>query len=585
MSIEAPFFATRRSGASKMIRAVPLEAAGRALASQERPIMLVCAAIVSVLILLPLAMLVRGSFMVEAFGQEAAYSFQNYATFLSEPRLLRSLGNTVQVCLGATVLAGVLGVTLAWLAARTDTPLRGALEPWTLVPFFLSPFLGALAWSYLAAPRVGMLNVTFSALFGTSTSLINLYTVPGVIWVHGMFFTPVVYLFVIGGLRRMDPSLEEVGRISGSGVLGTLGRVTLPLALPGILSALILVLVSSAGEFGVPLVLLSPHGAETLTTQIYALVSRTPADYNLSAAIGSVLLIAAFVFLFIQRRIILPREFTTISGRGYRPARVKLGRWRWAALAFRLLYVLLAVALPLLALLLVALSRSWQGSFDPSSATLNNFGYVLGNKTAQSGVKNSFLLAISGATLAMVLATAVAYLVYRSRLRGRSLLDFITIAPIGVPDIVMAMGVLLAFIRTPLYGTIWLLLVGYIARFMPYGQRSLVSVLLSLSPVLEEASRVAGASWLGTLRRIAVPLLRPGLLAGWMLMFIIFFREFSISVLLYREGIESLSVAVFRFLEYENAPRTATLALCQAIVLLLAQLGFSRLWQSDRELL
>lgn len=547
--------------------------------------MLACALVVSVLILLPLAMLLRGSFMIEEFGQDPYFTLKNYATFLNEPRLLRSLGNTVQVAIGATLLATLVGVTLAWIAARTDTPLQRALEPWTLVPFFLSPFLGAIAWSYLAAPRVGLINATLNAGLGTPPNLVNIYAVPGVMWVHAIFFTPVVYLFVVGGLRRMDPSLEEVARISGSGVLGTLRRVTLPLATPGILSAMILIMVSSAGEFGVPLILISPYGAETLTTQIYALVSRTPADYNLSAAVGSVLLVAAFVFLYLQRRIILPREFTTVSGRGFRPARMRLGHWRWLALAFHLLYVLLAVVLPLLALLLVALSRSWQGRFDPATATLDNFAYVLGSRIAQNGLKNSLGLGVGGASLAMLLSLAVAYLVYRSRLPGRGLLDFITIAPIGVPDIVMAMGVLLAFIATPLYGTLWLLLIGYIARFMPYGQRSLVSVLLSLSPVLEEASRVAGATWLGTLRRIAVPLLKPGLIAGWVLLFIIFFREFSISVLLYREGIESLAVAVFRFMEYENAPKTAALALCQAVVLLAAQLVFGRVVQAERELL
>ncbi len=537
--------------------------------------------VVSVLVLLPVGVLIFSSLRIEEFGEPSYFSLKNYTEFVLSPRILRSIANTLLVSTGATLVAGAFGITLAWIHARTNTPGRRALEPLTLIPFFLSPYVGAIAWSYLAAPRVGMLNGWLRSLFGLAADPLSVYNRGGIIWVLALFFTPVMYLFVIGSLRRMDPALEESARTSGSSLLQTTRRVTLPLVTPSILSGAILVFVSCAGEFGVPLALGSPFKIETMTTQIYNLTGGSTIDYNASAALSMVLAAFTLTFVFIHRKIVLPRAYTTVTGKGYRPGVIDLGRWRYGALGFNLLYLLMAVVLPLLALLLVSVSVRWEGRFDPQALTLANYGYVFAYPISARAVWNSLKLAAAGATICIALTLLVAYAIHRGRGRARALLDFVSSLPVGFPGIVLAMGILIAYIRTPLYSTLWILLVGYITRFMPYGQRMISAVLLSLSPELDQSSRTAGASWTTTLRRITLPLLKPGMVAGWLLLFVIFLREFPISVLLYKGGLEVLSVAVWYFVEHETAVRTAAVAMVQVGLLLGAIVLFRRLAGTD----
>jgi iron(III) transport system permease protein len=539
------------------------------------------ALLMSVLVLVPVGMLLFTSLRIEEFGEPGYFSLKNYTEFVVSPRILRSIGNTLIVSTGATLVAGVFGVILAWIHARTDTPGRRLLEPLTLIPFFLSPYVGAVAWSYLAAPRVGMLNGWARTLFGVAGDPFSVYNRGGIIWVLALFFTPVMYLFVIGSLRRMDPALEESARTSGSSMLQTTWRVTLPLSTPSILSGAILVFVSCAGEFGVPLALGSPFKIETMTTQIYNLTGGSNIDYNASAAISTVLAVLTMTFILIHRRIVLPRSYTTVTGKGYRPNVISLGRWGGAALGFNLFYLLVAVFLPLLALFLVSISVRWEGHFDPRALTLANFLYVFTYPVSARAIWNSLRLALAGATICMVLTLMVAYTIHRGRGRSRALLDVISSLPVGFPGIVLAMGILITYIRTPLYSTLWILLVGYITRFMPYGQRMISGVLLSLSAELDQSSRTSGASWATTMRRITLPLLKPGMVAGWLLLFVIFLREFPISALLYKGGLETTSVAVWYFVEHETAVRTAAMAMVQVGLLLGAIILFRRLAGTD----
>ena len=537
--------------------------------------------VVAALVLLPVGMLLYTSLRVEEFGEAAYFSLEKYTDFVFSPRILRSIGNTLLVSTGATLVAGTFGILLAWTHARTNTPGRRYLEPLTLIPFFLSPYVGAIAWSYLAAPRVGLLNGWLRGLLGLGDDPLSVYNRGGIIWVLALFFTPVMYLFVIGSLRRMDPALEESARTSGSSVFEVTRRITLPLVTPAILSGAILVFVSSAGEFGVPLALGSPFKIETMTTQIYNLTGGSAIDYNASAALSTVLAALTLAFVFIHRRIVLPRSYTTITGKGYRPAIIDLGRWRWAALGVNLFYLLMAVVLPLLALFLVSISVRWEGRFEPGAITLANYVYVFTYPLSVRAVWNSLKLAVAGATICMALALLIGYAIHRGRGRGRAALDIVSSLPVGFPGIVLAMGILIAYIRTPVYSTLWILLIGYITRFMPYGQRMVSSMLLSLSAELDQSSRTSGASWLTTVRRISLPLLRPGILAGWLLLFVIFLREFPISVLLYKGGLEVLSVAVWYFVEHETAVRTAAVAMVQVGLLLVAILVFRRLAGTD----
>lgn len=529
--------------------------------------MAVTVVLVCFLILYPLIILLLGSFKIEEWGKPPVYSLYNYIQAFSDPRLLEGLKNTLIVSVGTTVLASFFGVTLAWISARTNTPCRHAFEPLNLIPFFVSPFVGAISWRYLASPRIGLLNIFLMNTFNLSEGPLNIYSLAGIIWVMALFYTPYMYLFTIGSLKKMDPSLEESARICGSGVVQTTCRVILPLAAPGILSGVLITFVTSAGMFGVPVALGAPVQIHVLATQIYE-VLQYPANYNLAAALGSLILLIAIIGVAVQRKILLPREFTTVTGKGFRPRIMDLGKGRYATLAFNMGFIFIAVVLPLIALMLVSFSKYWVGEFHFSNLTLQNFYYVLFTyPLTRVAIKNSLFLAVSGATLAVLFCTVIAYVLHRTRTRGRRELEFITTLPIGVPGLVLAMGFLLAYIKTPLYGTIWLMMIAYVTRFSPYALRTISAVLLSLEPELDESSRMCGGSWVTTMKNVTLPLLKPGIAAAWFMLFIVFIRELNTSILLWSHGNEVMSIALFIILEQKLPGFTAAFALIQTAMI------------------
>ncbi|MCC7107420.1 MAG: iron ABC transporter permease [Chloroflexi bacterium] len=545
--------------------------------SLELVVLGLCAIAVVLLVMIPILTVVNETFRAEVDFGPSWYTLANFQ-FLVSPRILSALSTTFIVAIGGTLLSGVLGIALALIIARTDTPFRGVLEFLVMVPFFLSPYIGALAWSFLGSPQIGLLNGLWKGITGSQAPLLSVYNYGGMIWVLGLFFTPYFYLFVLAPLRRMDTTLEEAARICGCKHLEIARKVTIPLVLPAILSAALLTFVSCAGEFGVPLALGSPYGMDTLSTQIYMLMNDSPPRFNSAAATGSVLLLLALILIYVQRRIIAPRDYTTVTGKATSARVLPLGRLKYVTLAFVLLYVLLAVILPMVTLFLLGFSRIWRGSIDPNLFTPDNFLWLASSPVATRGLLNSFILALVGATLAMVLGTLLAWIIFRSRAPGRGLLDFISTIPVGVAGIVMAVGILVAYLRTPLYGT-WplaLLCVGYISRYLPTAQRTVSGTILALSHDLDESARTAGASWWTVMRRIIVPLLMPGIISGWMLMFVVFLREFPISILLYRQGTEVLSIAIWNVLRDEGVSRSAALMFVQFVLVMVCLVVFRR---------
>ena len=555
----------------------------RGMFTQENIVTMVVSLIIGVAVILPLCALLVSSFLVlDPLGWDTEWGFDNYVTLFTDQVIPKAFLNTIIVSTGSTVLATVLGVSLAWINARTNCPMRDYLEPYNLIPFFLSPFVGAIAWHNLGAPKTGLLNAWARDLLGIEGHLINVDNIWGVVWVTGIFFTPLVYLFVVGSLRRMDPSLEDSARTTGAGLLRTTVTVTLPLVMPGILSGAIIVFVTSAGEFGVPFKLSAPYGWETLTTQIFTKAVGDDANHYLGATMSMALGIITVLLIWVQQAYIAPRSFTTVTGKGYRPNVLDLGGWRWVAFGYNILYILVAVVLPILCLLIVSLHPVWTAEIEFSEMTLHNYVKTLffwrndSIEAATNGILNSFILAFVGATIAMILAMVVSYMIHRTKGYGSRLLDFLCVVPIGFPGIVLAMGVLVTYIQTPIYATLWILLLGYITRFFPYGQRNISSIMLAVSEELDQSSRMAGASWFTTLRRITIPLLKPGIFAGWILLFIIFLRELSISIILYTTGTETLSVGVYYLTNFENEPLTAALSMAQTVVLLVCIYIFRR---------
>jgi iron(III) transport system permease protein len=562
---------------------VPATGRWRSLFTQESVATIVVSIVVAAAVLLPLLALVVSSFQVmDPSGFDTSWGLDNYRRLYTDRIIPKAFVNTVLISTGTTLLATVLGVSLAWINARTNCPWRDRLEAWNLTPFFLSPFVGAIAWHDLASPKIGLLNAWARDHLGVHGYLFNVDNIWGVIWVTAIFFTPLVYLFVIGSLRRMDPSLEDSARTTGASLLRTTLTVTLPLVAPGILSGAIIVFVTAAGDFGVPFKLSAPYGWETLTTQIFSKAVGDDANYYLGATMSMALAAITVVLIWVQQRYIAPRSFTTVTGKGFRPNVHDLGRWKFAALGYNVAFILVAVVLPIFCLVVVSMHPVWQGRILPADMSLHNYARTLffwrsdSIRAATNGIYNSFILAFAGATIAMMLSLVVSYMIHRTKGFGARLLDFLCVVPIGFPGIVLAMGVLVTYIRTPIYATLWILLLGYITRFFPYGQRNIASVMLAISEELDQSSRMAGASWLTTMRRITIPLLKPGIFAGWILLFVIFLRELSISIMLYSTGNETLSVGVYYLSNFENEPLTCALSMAQTVVLVVCFLIFRR---------
>jgi iron(III) transport system permease protein len=561
----------------------PVTGRWRSLFTQESVATVVVSVIVAAAVLLPLFVLVVCSFQVQdSTGFDTIWGLDNYRTLFTDRVIPKAFVNTLLVSAGSTVLATFFGVSLAWINARTNCPGRDKLEPYNLIPFFLSPFVGAIAWHNLAGGKTGLLNSWARDYLGVHGNLFNVDNLWGVIWVTGIFFAPLVYLFVVGSLRRMDPSLEDSARTTGAGLFRTATTITLPLVAPGILSGAIIVFVTSAGEFGVPFKLSAPYGWQTLTTQIFSKAVGDDANIYLGAAMSMALGIITVLLIWIQQRYIAPRSFTTVTGKGFRPNIIDLGSWKWVALAFNITFLMVAVVLPIFCLLVVSLHPVWQAEIIPADLTLHNYVRTLfwwspdHIQAASNGIYNSFILAFAGATIAMALSLVVSYMIHRTKGVGALLLDFLCVVPVGFPGIVLAMGVLITYIRTPIYATLWIILLGYITRFFPYGQRNVSAVMLAISEELDQSSRMAGASWFTTLRRITIPLLKPGIFAGWVLLFIIFLRELSISIILYSSGTETLSVGVYYLTNYENETLTSALSMAQTVVLLICVFIFRR---------
>ena len=495
-------------------------------------------------------------------------SLQNFAGLLADPRFYQATANTLICGVGATVMSCLLGFSLAWVVSRTDMPGRRWFEIVNLVPFFLSPYVGAISWAYLVAPHGGIIPSFLMRNFGIAVDFLPIYSLAGVIWVLSLFYTPYVYLFVIAPMRQMDAALEDAARVHGASFWYTMRHITIPLLLPALLSGALVVFVTSAGLFDVPLALAAPRGIRTMPTEIFALV-QYPSDLGRAASFGVLVMTVTVLFAVLQRRYIDRRRFDTVTGKGYRPRVVALRPGgRIAALALETVYIGCGVVLPVMALLMVSFSSIWTGRLNPKALTTDNFEYVLFNyKLTQQAIENSLFLALVGATFGVAMAVLQAYYLQRGSPRGRTLVESILSLPLGIPGIILGLGFLILAIRTPLYSTLAIILIAYVARFFPFATRTVSSMLLAINPELEQSARASGATWLQTMRYVLLPLLLPAIIAAWLMLFVIFIRELGATILLYAQGTETISVALV-ILSERSFGYVAALAVIQLVLLL-----------------
>jgi len=480
------------------------------------------------------------------------------------PGIGRALENTLSLLAGAVPLSFLFALPLVFIVTRTDTPLKRVIEIAALLPFITPPLIGAVAWALLAAPRTGFINVLAQQL-GANAPVLNIYSMSGLIFVMALYVSPYVFLTVQAVMHRMDASLEQASLISGASPLRTVLRVVLPLSMPAILSAGILVMTRIIEEFAIPGVLGAPTGIYTITTYIYyQAISYVPPRYEVAALLASLLMGMTALLLGLQLHILGGRRFTTMAGKGQSPRLLRLGPWRWVTLAYALVYLGLTVGLPYLVLLYAALISRWGAAPVPSNLTLANIVSTFDPElTASSGLLNSLILAFAGATFATLLTLVISYMISKTRLWICGILEFVSSIPLTMPGPVIAVAILWAYLHEPfvLYGTLWILLVAYVTHYLPYGVRTITGSFHQVSPDLERAASACGASRLAAFRDIVFPLVRPGILAGWMLMFVSMIRELSSSIFLFVPGTETTAVTMLEMWQEARFSGVAVLAL------------------------
>ena len=511
------------------------------------------AGILGFLSLYPTAFLIYGSFTDAPLGVPGQFTFQNYVRAYSDPSAYPLVLNSFIFGIGASGMSVILASALAWITIRTNAPYRRLFELTAIVPNILPPILISISWVMLLNPNNGLINVTLVQLFGLEKGPFNIYSLAGLIFVEGLILTPLAFLIISAALKGMDPSLEESAKTLGSSEFGVATRITFPLMRPALLAAGTLNFVRAIESFDTPAIIALPARIEVFTTKIWReALGSFPTNHNLAAAYGIGILVIALTFVYLYRRFTSQVEsFSTVTGKAFQPHQIDLGPWKYVASTAALLLLMMMVLLPIIVLLLISFLpyyhvptwETWQ------TLTFKHFAAVFNNARIYKAFGNSMFLALGGATVCMLLAALTSYLTVRTKIAGRGFLEALIFIPWAFPGTALALGLLWAYVNfpIPIYATIWIIMIAYVTRFIPYGLRAVSSTIIQIHKELEEASVACGAGFFATFRRILIPLMRPGVVAGWIILVTIFMREFSASIFLYSPGSEPLGPLIYFF--------------------------------------
>ncbi len=530
------------------------------------------AAVAAILVLYPVYFLLQAALDVgdPQVRPPTAYGFDNFNGIFQYPQILL---NTLTVSAAATVMALVFGFVMAWILTRTNVPGRHMFEQLMAVPYYLTPLLGALAWSLLGSPESGFINQIWRAVGGNG-HLIDINTAYGIAWVMALFEGSVAFVMIAAVMKSMDPALEEASQIMGASRIRTMLRITLPLVVPGVLGAAIFVFAEMLGSFAAALVLGLPSRYYVITTAIYQLVQQYPPKIQIAAAMGVSLFAVMFFMLFLYRRIVMTGSYVTITGKAFRPRVADIGPLRYVLLGVCLLYLFAAVGLPLVTLLYASLQKIAVAFPAAGNWTLENFRVAVTMNAVRSALTNSLLLGFGTATIGVVLMGLLTWLIYRSRLPGSGLIEYMVMFPQAVPRLVFAFGLMWAWVvfPIPIYGTLWLLLIAYLTVFLPLGVRTIAGVMLQIDKSLEECAQMCGAPWAFRVRTVTIPLLVPGLVAAWLLLFIASVRELGASILLMGPHSKVITPSIVESWFGTSSELTAAMALIQTLVVAIAMI-------------
>ena len=515
----------------------------------------VCIAFTMYIALIPLGFLLWQSFFTpQTATQPAVFTLGNYVTAYTDFETVRLFFNSLKFAIGVSTLSFTIGTALAWMNERTNTPFKSLFFAMSLIPLVIPSVLFTISWILLGSPKIGIINLTLMHWFNLQGPVFDIYSIWGMIWVDGLHYSPMAFLLMTAAFRAMDPSLEESATMSGANVLQVLWHVTLKLVWPAIFATILILFVRAIESFEVPALLGLPVGIQVFTSSIYEAVHRYPSQIGLASTYAvSLLLITTTGIYFISKLSSSGSKYSTMTGKGFRPRQIDLGRWRWFTAGLFFLYFSLIVALPFL----VLLWSSFQSFYTVPSMealkhlTLDPYRFVLAYPSLARAVWNSLSLAVGTATVIMLVTSVICWIVVKTKMPGRWLLDNLASLPMVFPGLVLGLSLMIFYLNVNIgvYGTMWIMFIAYVTRFMPYGLRFNTTSMLQIHKELEESSAMSGASWGTTFWRIILPLLKPGLMAGWIYIMIVSIRELSSSILLYSPGTEVVSIIIWELWE------------------------------------
>ena len=514
--------------------------------------------------------------LFRAFFATGHFSLESFARIYSYALNWTCLKNTLFTALLSMVFGVLIAFPLAWLVGRTNLHGRRVFRTLFVMTYMVPPYVGAMAWLRLLNPSVGTLNVFLQKIFGLAGMPFNIYTTGGLVWVLTTFNYPYAFITISRAMEKMDPSLEEASRISGASPLKTLFTVTIPLMLPSIAAAGLLVFVAAASCYGIPSIIGAPGKIYTVTTRIVDYVYVGSQQGLTDATVLAVfLMLLAMVILYVSNFVIGKKDYITVSGKSVRPAVVDLGRWNLPITILVGAFAFIVVILPFATVFMTSFTVNMGKSlFAAGNMTTKYWGIIFSRKSIIKSFRNSVFSALWAATLGMIVCVIMAYLLKRTNVKGKAVPDFLITVGSGTPSVVIALALIMTMsgrFGINIYNTMAILVVAYMIKYMLMGMRTVVSAISQISPSLEEAAQISGAGWLRRMKDVVLPLTAPSVVAGWFLIFMPCFYELTMSNLLYSDNTKTLGVELYLYQTY-HSQQTAS-ALAAAILILVAVLN------------
>ena len=549
-------------------------------------ILLISIAILVIVVAWPVLLILFNAFFVE--GKFNSLDFYNV---LTEPETFQALKNSFVIACMTTVGSVIVGTFFAWLVTRTDLPYKTFMKSLFLVPFMLPSFIGALAWKMLLSPHSGYINKMWMEMFNTTEPLFNIYSYAGIALVEVMYLFPFVFIQVCGALERMDPTLEESARISGAGLLTITRKITIPLVLPSIMSGALLIMLYSMAHFGTVAVLGIEQGIYNIPTLIYEKIHQSAGSFasiRTGTVLATVLIASAALIIWTQQKILSKGHYQIIGGKSFRPMELKLRGLRYPLLFFCLAYIGFTIVLPTVVIFLVGGVQTYGLSIlDPNNLSLDNYKYILFEyDVTRDAIWNSVTLGLAAAFITMFAGVMISYVIVKMKVKGKGILEFLGMLPFSVPGSVIALGVILAWSGAygiNIYNTVWIILVSYIARYMAFSLKANSAALEQVHDSLMEASRSCGASMWQSLKDIVIPLVRPGMISAFFLIFLPALRELTVSIMLYAPTTRTIGVAIYTLNEDGETVMSTALAGIALILIVLGQMLINHLTKKASE--